>query len=84
MISTGKLIHQIFMKFHNWFSYVNVAEFQDVNHTAYEMYECPLWVESDHSPILLLKNFSRQNRKSFFTNSVKLGLRSTSYTEDGA
>ncbi len=51
MISTGKLIHQIFMKFHNWFSYAYVAEFQDVNHTAYEMYECPLWVESTYSQI---------------------------------
>ena len=49
MISTGKLIHQIFMKFHNWFSYAYVEEFQGVNHTAYEMYECPLWVESGHS-----------------------------------
>ncbi len=27
--------------------------------------------------------FSRQNRKGFFTNSVKVGLRSTSNTGDG-
>jgi len=57
MISTGKLIHQIFMKFHNWFSYVNVAEFQDVNHAAYEMYKCPLWIESRHSQIFFLKKY---------------------------
>jgi len=57
MISTGKLIHQIFMKFHNWFSYVNVAEFQDVNHTAYEMYECLLCTKSGHSQILFLEKF---------------------------
>jgi len=68
------------MKFHNWFSYAYVEEFQGVNHTAYEMYECPLWVESGHSPISLLEIFLRQNRKSFFTNSVKVGLGNTSNT----
>ena len=77
MISTGKLIHQIFMKFHNWFSYVNVAEFQDVNHTAYEMYECPLWIESRRSQFLLLE--------IFFAPKIKVDVRvgSTSATEDG-
>ncbi|MEE8529841.1 MAG: hypothetical protein V3S35_03605, partial [Nitrosomonadaceae bacterium] len=33
---------------------------------------------------LLLKNFLRQNRKSFFTNSVKVGLESTSDIGSGS
>ena len=46
------------MKFHNWFSYANVAEFQGVNHTAYEMYECPLCAKSGRSPVFNLSQKS--------------------------
>jgi len=76
MISTGKLIYQIFMKFHNWFSYFNVAEFQDVNHAAYEMYKCPLWIESRHSQFLLLeKSFApklgKGKKKGLLSNQLE-------------
>ena len=44
--------------------------------------ECPLWVGSSHSSIFLHEKYFRQNRKSFSTNSVKVGLRSTSNSEE--
>jgi hypothetical protein len=42
--------------------------------------ECPLWVGSSHSSIFLHEKYFRQNRKSFSTNRVKVGLGSTSNT----
>jgi len=45
--------------------------------------ECPLWVGSSHSSIFLHEKYFRQNRKRFFTNSVKVGVGSASNTGGG-
>ena len=62
-----------------------IEELNEISPASTPFPECLLWIENGYSQILFLeKFFSRQNRKGFFTNNVKVGLQSISNTGRGA